>query len=120
MTEPDVDAMIRALLCQGRWRFVPQLTYQGSINALMRVEGSTTDLITLPEEGWSAVVRLRGGPDSRGSFRRTGIHTWRHMVPLEVALRWALRDQHDDAALVFWLDRTLQRVGDGPHHGSLS
>lgn len=96
----DPEVLIEHAIRAG-WRVVPQLLYRDRVNALMRTVGPHTDLVTIPLEGWSTVIRLAGGP-CRGDRRRSGTEIWRHRVPLQLALVWLNSDPADDAYLSRW------------------
>lgn len=94
------DLLIEQAVRAG-WRVVPQILYRGNDNALVRSAGSCTDVVTIPLDGWSTVVRLDGGP-APGDLRATGTEVWRHVVPLQLALLWVTSDRDDDTDLSTW------------------
>lgn len=99
------------------WSLIPQVGHGTCDNALMRQHNGFVDVVTIPEVGHSTVVRLQGGPEP-AHLRRTGHQWWRHLVPPELAVKWALTDCRNDDLLTAWdLENSLPRnqlAGTGP------
>jgi hypothetical protein len=83
------------------WSTILQVGHGACDNALIRSDGWVTDIVTIPDIGYSTVVRLQGGPEP-GHPRRTGHQRWRHQVPPEVAVAWVLTNPKDDYMLSEW------------------
>lgn len=77
------------------WSLIPQVGHGTCDNALMRQANGFVDIVTILDVGHSTVVRLQGGPEP-GCPRRTGHQWWRHLVPPDLAVKWALSDCAND------------------------
>jgi len=98
---PDpLDQQIEQALSEG-WTIIPQVGHGTCDNALIRVHGGLIDLATVPTIGYSTVVRLLGGP-LPGQPREVGYQQWRHHVPTQIAVAWALTHPTDDRTLADW------------------
>jgi hypothetical protein len=99
--EPEtVDRDIERALATG-WTIIPQVGHGTCDNALIRVIDGFIDIVTVPTIGYATVVRLQGGPQP-GHPRYVGHQWWRHHVPTQVAVAWALARPADDRTLVDW------------------
>jgi hypothetical protein len=109
--EPDPLAAVIEQARDRGWSLIPQVGAAWVDHALMRRDGSYLDVVTLPPMGDAMVVRLSDGVDPAHP-RVAGAEWWRHPVPLDVALGWALSGVHDDARLVAW--RRQHEMGGQP------
>jgi hypothetical protein len=83
------------------WFLVPQIRDETSDNALVWFGHGFTYVVTIPLHGAATVVFFEGGPPP-GHPRRPAREPWRHRVPVDVALGWALSGPEDDRALREW------------------